>query len=76
MIGALGTAVSQANQQVLRQIGVTIQNYERAKSAERSATHGEQPDLHSERDYLIPDLHLSELPEKPLASTAGCAKRT
>ena len=53
VIGALGTAVSQANQQVLRQIGVTIQNYERAKSAERSATHGEQPDLHSERG--LPD---------------------
>ena len=52
-VGALGTAVSQANQQVLRQIGVTIQNYERAKSAERSATHGEQPDLHSERG--LPD---------------------
>ena len=53
VIGALGTAVSQANQQVLRQIGVTIQNHERAKSAERSATHGEQPDLHSERG--LPD---------------------
>ena len=53
VIGALGTAVSQANQQVLRQIGVTIQNHERAKSAERSATHGEQPDLHSER--RLPD---------------------
>ena len=53
VIGALGTAVSQANQQVLRQIGVTIQNYERAKSAERSTTHGEQPDLHSERG--LPD---------------------
>ena len=53
VIGALGTAVSQANQQVLRQIGVTIQNYERAKSAERSATHGEQSDLHSERG--LPD---------------------
>ena len=52
-VGALGTAVSQINQQVLRQIGVTIQNYERAKSAERSVTHGEQPDLHSERG--LPD---------------------
>ena len=52
-VGALGTAVSQINQQVLRQIGVTIQNYERAKSAERSATHGEQPDLHEER--RLPD---------------------
>ena len=52
-IGALGTAVSQANQQVLRQIEVTIKQYERAKSAERSVTHGEQPDLHPERG--LPD---------------------
>ena len=42
-VRALGTAVSQASQQVLRQIGVTIQNYERAQLAERSVTHGEQP---------------------------------
>ena len=48
-IGALGTAVSQVNQQVLRQIGVTIQNYEREQLAERSVTHGEQPDIHEER---------------------------
>ena len=52
-IGALGTAVSQINQQVLRQIGVTIQNYEREQLAERSVTHGEQPDLHEER--RLPD---------------------
>ena len=52
-VAALGTAVSQSNQQVLRQIGITIQNYERAKYAERSATHGEQPDLHQER--RLPD---------------------
>ena len=48
-VGALGAAVSQINQQVLRQIGVTIQNYEREQLAERSVTHGEQPDLHDER---------------------------
>ena len=52
-VGALGTAVSQVNQQVLRQIGVTIQNYEREHLAERSVTHGEQPDLHEER--RLPD---------------------
>ena len=52
-VAALGTAVSQSNQQVLRQIGITIQNYERAKVAERSVTHGEQPDLHQER--RLPD---------------------
>ena len=52
-IGALGTAVSQVNQQVLRQISVTIQNYEREQLAERSVTHGEQPDLHEER--RLPD---------------------
>ena len=48
-VGALGAAVSQMNQQVLRQIGVTIQIYEREQLAERSVTHGEQPDLHDER---------------------------
>ena len=48
-VGALGAAVSQMNQQVLRQIGVTIQNYEREQLAGRSVTHGEQPDLHDER---------------------------
>ena len=52
-VGALGAAVSQINQQVLRQIGVTIQNYEREQLAERSVTHGEQPDLHEER--RLPD---------------------
>ena len=48
-VRALGTAVSQASQEVLRQIGITIQNYERAQIAERSVTHGEQTDLHPER---------------------------
>ena len=52
-VGALGAAVSQMNQQVLRQIGVTIQNYEREQLAERSVTHGEKPDLHEER--RLPD---------------------
>ena len=52
-VGALGAAVSQINQQVLRQIGVTVQHYEREQLAERSVTHGEQPDLHEER--RLPD---------------------
>jgi len=52
-VGALGAAVSQINQQVLRQIGVSVQHYEREQLAERSVTHGEQPDLHEER--RLPD---------------------
>ena len=48
-VAALGTAVSEINEQVLRQIEVTIRNYERGHSAERTAEHGEQPDLHDER---------------------------
>ena len=52
-VGALGAAVSQMNQQVLRQIGVTIQNYEREQLAERSNHHEEQPDLHAE--WGLPD---------------------
>lgn len=38
--GALGTAVSGINQQVLREIGATIRNYEREQIAERSTEHG------------------------------------
>ena len=48
-VAALGTAVSEINEQVLRQIEVTIRNYEREHSAERTAEHGEQPNLHEER---------------------------
>ena len=48
-VAALGTAVSEINEQVLRQIEITIRNYEREHSAERTAEHGEQPDLHDER---------------------------
>ncbi len=44
----LGTAVSQGSEAVLRQIEVTIKKYEREKSAERSAEHGEQADVHAD----------------------------
>ena len=47
-VAALGTAVSEINQQVLRQIEVTIRNYEREHSAERTENHG-RDDLHEER---------------------------
>ena len=44
----LGTAVSRINGEVLRQIEVTIKNYEREKLAERSHSH-DRADLHQER---------------------------
>ena len=47
-VAALGTAVSQSSEQVLRQIEATIKNYEREKLAERSRN-----DLHEER--RLPD---------------------
>ena len=65
-VAALGTAVSEINEQVLRQIEVTIRNYERENSAERTAEHGEQPDLHDERR-----LHDS----RPEDRSAGAAPR-
>jgi N12 class adenine-specific DNA methylase len=52
-VAALGSSVSEGSQRVLRQIEVTIKNYEREHLAERSATHGEQPDLQPERG--LPD---------------------
>ena len=52
-VAALGTAVSEGSQRVLRQIEVTVKNCEREHLAERSVTHGEQPDLQPERG--LPD---------------------
>ena len=65
-VAALGTAVSEINEQVLRQIEVTIRNYEREHSAERTAAHGEQFDLHEER--RLPD-------SRPEDRGAGAAPR-
>ena len=65
-VAALGTAVSEINEQVLRQIEATIRNYEREHSAERTAEHGEQPDLHDER--RLPD-------SRPEDRSAGAAPR-
>ena len=48
-IGALGTAVSQINQQVLRQIGVTVRNAEREANQERSKQDEQSHELYPER---------------------------
>jgi N12 class adenine-specific DNA methylase len=47
-VAALGTAVSEINQRVLRQIEITVKYYEREHIAERSVAHGEQLDLSEE----------------------------
>ena len=52
-VAALGTAVSQVSEQVLRQIEVTIKNYEREKNAERSQSH-DRTDLSEERRLSDP----------------------
>ena len=51
-VAALGTAISQSSELVLRQIEITIKNYEREKLAERSHSH-DRTDLHQERG--LPD---------------------
>lgn len=48
-VAALGTAVSQSCREVLRQIGITIQNVEREKLAERRTWDEQHHDLHAER---------------------------
>lgn len=62
VVNALGTAVSQSSQQVLRQIGAAIKHYE----YERSQTN-ERTDLYPERGLFVPNPDLEE-PEvtKPL----------
>lgn len=79
-VGALGAAVSQMNQQVLRQIGVTIQNYEREQLAERSVTHGEQTDLHETRrlpdSRSEPERTAGEAPGQVRQDAEGVPERT
>ena len=53
-IAALGTAVSQINQQVLRQIGAVIRNAEREKLAERRAWNEQYLNLQAERGLSDP----------------------
>ena len=66
-VGALGAAVSQINQQVLRQIGVTISRTMSANILRKGALHMENNLTYTRNgDYLIPDLSLSEQPKKPL----------
>ena len=62
-IASLGTAVSQINQQVLRQIGIVIQNAERERiqnlshehTDERSASHEKQSELSPDRGLSDPE---------------------
>ena len=63
---ALGTAISQSSELVLRQIEVTIKNYEREKIAERSESH-ERTDLHPQRGLFDSQPE----PDRAAASPAG-----
>ena len=65
-VAALGMAISQSSELVLRQIEITIKNYEREKLAERSESH-ERTDLHPQRG--LSDSR-SE-PDRAAASPAG-----
>ena len=55
-IAVLGSAVSNSSEQILRQIAVTVKNYEREASllsqAERTQNDGKQSGLHAERGLL------------------------
>ena len=58
-IAVLGSAVSNSSEQILRQIAVTVKNYEREASlqnqAERTQNYGEHIELHEERGLLHPE---------------------
>ena len=51
-VSALGSAVSQISEAILRTMEVTIKRYDREHKDERSVTHGEQSDLHTQRGLL------------------------
>ena len=77
-VAALGTAVSESNQQVLRQIEVAIRNYERENSAERTAQHGN--DVHEERGLSgsrsEPDGNGAEAPGQVREAAEGLSEGT
>ena len=58
-IAVLGSAVSNSSEQILRQVAVTVKNYEREASlqrqAERTQNYGEQTELHAERGLFHPE---------------------
>ena len=60
-VGALGAAISQSSEAVLRQIEITVKKYERTKQAERSQNY-EPTELHQERGLSDPE---------PVAESAG-----
>lgn len=57
-ISELGAATSTINERILRDIEITIKNYEREKNAERTANYG-RTDVHEERGLLSPEPDLS-----------------
>ena len=57
-ISVLGTAISNSSEQVLRQIEVTIKNYERERNAERSHNN-DRADLHEKRGLSDPQPELA-----------------
>lgn len=61
-IAVLGSAVSNSSEQILRQIAITVKNYEREASlqnqAERTQRYGEQFELHEKRGLLDPESDL------------------
>ena len=69
----LGTAVSRINGEVLRQIEVTIKNYEREKLAERSRNH-DRADLHQERG--LPDSRPDAERDAGVRETPGQVRET
>ncbi len=58
-IAALGSVISNTSEQILRQIEITIKNYEREASlqqqAERTNDYAEQPELHAGRGLSDPE---------------------
>ena len=71
-IAELGTATSQINQRILRDIELTIKNYERARLAERN-DENDRTDLHETRGLLPaePDLSRNETDLRQVRDDAG-----
>ena len=62
-VSALGTAVSEISQRVLRQIEITVKRHERERRAERTEEQENNLTYKTSGEFQIPDLSLRENPQ-------------
>ena len=75
-VSALGTAVSEISQRVLRQIEITVKRQERERRAERTEEQENNLTYKTSGEFQIPDLSLRENPQSQPLGKYGRMRQT